>query len=172
MGILNKNKIKIHINKKDNRDDSFKFLNLEVPKISLLFFAVTFILVIIFLIIIFKDKTKVLLTLFFMISLIFLFFNIKNKIKINRYYKQMSKCIEDCEKNNYIDIIDFLVLYLQKIIKIGINEDTDKISITNVNKIITKKYKKNNYNVMDMIENSFILYSVLIIIIFIYINIR
>ena len=76
MGILNKNKIKIHINKKDNRDDSFKFLNLEVPKISLLFFAVTFILVIIFLIIIFKDKTKVLLTLFFMISLIFLFFNI------------------------------------------------------------------------------------------------
>lgn len=68
--------------------------------------------------------------------------------------------------------IDFLVLYLQKIIKIGINEDTDKISITNINKIITKKYKKNNYNVMDMIENSFILYSVLIIIIFIYINIR
>ena len=50
-----------------------------------------------------------------MISLIFLFFNIKNKIKINRYYKQMSKCIEDCEKNNYIDIIDFLGNNAQKV---------------------------------------------------------
>ena len=69
-------------------------------------------------------------------------------------------------------ILNSLGANITIIIKIRINEDTDKIYITNVNKIITKKYKKNNYNVMDMIENSFILYSVLIIIIFIYINIR
>lgn len=114
MEIFNKNKTKIHINKKDNNDDNFKFLSLKISKNSLLFFAVTFILVVVFLIIIFKDIIKVLLTLFFIISLIFLFFNIKNKIKINRYYKQMSKCIEDCEKNNYTDIIDFLGNNAQK----------------------------------------------------------
>ncbi len=157
MGILNKNKIKIHINKKDNRDDSFKFLNLEVPKISLLFFAVIFILVIIFLMIIFKDKTKVLLTLFFMISLIFLFFNIKNKIKINRYYKQMSKCIEDCEKNNYIDIIDFLGNNAQKY-EGAIKQDIEQIYIES--KEVNNKDKEKLFdNFLQKYNDSYFIFS-------------
>ena len=92
-----------------------------------------------------------------MISLIFLFFNIKNKIKINRYYKQMSKCIEDCEKNNYIDIIDFLGNNAQKY-EGAIKQDIEQIYIES--KEVNNKDKEKLFdNFLQKYNDSYFIFS-------------